>query len=162
MRTTNDLLSQLKELGKALRFELPQRIAENMVKETQRNFRAQGYTNDGKFERWKDRRYDVLKTPAGIKLGYKKLLRTRRLYNSYRPYIKRFGGFNIRVGVQSDVPYAKVQNEGGRTKGRWIQEKYKIDRPAPRIPARKHAGIGTKTMIEVEKEINRTIKKYLK
>ena len=49
MRTTNDLLSQLKELGKALRFELPQRIAENMVKETQRNFRAQGYTNDGKF-----------------------------------------------------------------------------------------------------------------
>lgn len=162
MRTINDLISQVKGLGHELRFNMPRRIAENMVKETRRNFRAQGYTNDGKFERWKDRRYDVLKTPAGIKLGYKKLLRTRRLYNSYRPYIKRFGGFNIRVGVQSDVPYAKVQNEGGQTKGRWIQEKYKIDRPAPRIPARKHAGIGTRTMRDVEREIDRAIKKFLK
>lgn len=162
MRTINDLISQVKGLGYELRFNMPIRIAENMVKETQRNFRAQGYTNDGKFERWPERRYDILKTPSGRKLGYKKLLRTRRLYNSYKTYVKRLGGFNIKVGVQSNVPYAKVQNEGGQTKGRWIQERYGINRPAPRIPARKHAGIGTKTMRDVEREIDRTIKKFLK
>ena len=162
MRTINDLRSDLKNFGNTIRYEIPKNIATVMLKETHENFSKSEYGNDGTKDKWEKRYYDIHKTPIGIKLRYKPLMRTGALYRSYKTYIRRMGSFNMRVGIHSNLSRAKLHNEGGKAKGRWVQPEYKIDRPAPTVQARKHAGIGSRTMRRIRIEIDRTLKKNFK
>ena len=161
MRTINDLRSDLKDFRNTIRYGIPKDIAMVMLEETHENFIKSEYGNDGKKEKWEKRYYDTHNTPAGIKLRYKPLRRTWALYRSYKTYIRRMG-YCIRVGIHSNLSRAKLHNEGGKARGRWVQPEYKIDRPAPTVQARKHAGIGSRTMRRIGIEINRTLKKNLK
>ena len=67
-----DMINKLKSLRNCVRSEMPKAISESMLKETKQNFQKEAYLGNGKFEKWKERMYDVHNTPIGIKLPYPK------------------------------------------------------------------------------------------
>lgn len=139
--TMQDMINKLRSLRNCVRSEMPKAISESMFKETKQNFQKEAYLGNGKFEKWKERMYDVHNTPIGIKLPYPKLRRTGRLYNS----IKKITNVPYTAGLKTSVPYAQLQNEGGKSPKRWVQPAYKIYRKPPQIPARQFMGVGART-----------------
>lgn len=136
-----DMISKLRSLKKCVSDEMPKAISGMMLQETQENFKKEAYTNDGGVQKWKERMYDVHNTPIGVKLPYPKLKRTGRLYNS----IKKITNVPYTAGLKTSVPYAQLQNEGGKAQKRWVQPAYKIYRKPPQIPARQFMGVGNRT-----------------
>lgn len=139
--TMQDMINKLKGLRNCVRSEMPKAISESMLKETKQNFQKEAYTNDGGAQKWKERMYDVHNTPIGVTLPYPKLRRTGRLYNS----IKKITNVPYTAGLKTSVPYAQLQNEGGKAQKRWVQPAYKINRRPPKIPARQFMGVGART-----------------
>lgn len=146
--TITEMVQKLQQLKKCIRDEMPKAISEVMLKETRENFQKEAYLNDGTTEKWKERLYDLHNTPAGMKLQYPKLRRTGRLYNSIRKKAEPYKAI-----VKTYTPYAKLQNEGGKSPKRWVQPQYKINRKPPNIPARRFMGVGQETYSKANDEI---------
>lgn len=161
MADITELKRTISSLKKGIQGEMSMRIAQSMLRETHLNIDKGAYMNDGHTEKWDKRLYDIKKTPSGRYLGYKALKRTMRLYKGYEPFVEAVGKIT-RIGIRTNVEYAQLQNEGGKATGRWVQPEYKIDRKPPTIKARRHAGVGSRTMTRSKKEIERLFKKYLK
>lgn len=161
MKDIKYLKKDIHSLKMGIKYKLSRNIANSMLKETHLNFMKGAYMNDDRTEKWEPRLYDKIRTPSGRKLGYKPLLRTRSLYNSYKTVVRPKES-HIEIGIKSNLSYAQVQNEGGQTKRRWRQPEYGINRKPPVIPARRHAGIGKRTIRRAIKEINMFFKKNIK
>ena len=149
MATIKALARNLRKLRKRLENDVPKAVAEMMLRETMDNFRTESYNNDGKAERWPDRRGYVRGkglVNAERYLTYKKLDYKGRLKRSIKP----IHGKNF-AGVRSTAPYAFMHNEGkrGNTGGTSYRRKPYSTQPIMlgRNPMkRQFMGVGKKTM----------------
>lgn len=118
--------------------EIPKTLAEALYAQTMESFDEQAYTGDDKINPW----------PARIKekyLRYPKLNYTGRLRSS----IQTFHNPTM-AGIGTNVHYAKVHNEGGRSDGsRFIRNPpystKRINRPVGKIQKRQFMGVGKRT-----------------
>jgi hypothetical protein len=106
MGDLNDLARKFRQIDHAVRVTIPRKFGQSMKDETRGNFLASGYKNDGGIKKWADRPFEKL-------LRYKKLMYTKRLFNSFSFNIKQSGKNTFDVAMGSDCSYAKVQQEGG-------------------------------------------------
>lgn len=146
MRDELTLLTDLERLKHEMEEVMPFKVSQEMVRESQRNIDNQAYLNDNVREEWPLRKYDQKPAPSGSTLGYPMLKRSGALYNSIRGITERRPR-SLRVGVGSNLPYAKKQNEGvGYRRMRYKDKAYGINEIIYSIPARQFMGIGNETI----------------
>lgn len=104
MKDNKFKLGQLKKDFDKLKQRLPQKIADESRSFFMRSFAQGGFNNTGLVEKWEN----TIKRKMG-KSSKPILVRTGRLRNSVRIGQVSFGKSVLR----SDVPYAKIHNEGG-------------------------------------------------
>lgn len=108
MKTKADLLRKFQELRSVATTVLPRRLGEVMMKETDRNFRDEGYGNDFTVRKWAPRRNEqFLNYP---KLQYRGFM---RLSIRYKTRIMGKGRAVITLG--SKDPVFRVHQLGGPT-----------------------------------------------
>ena len=102
----NDLRIKLANLKAVASTQIDKDLGAAMLSRIGKNFDEQGYTNDGGVRKWESRPFERY-------LNYKKLDYTHRLRRSFKvkSYQTSRSGKTIVVGT--NVPYAKVHNEGG-------------------------------------------------
>lgn len=106
MADINNLRIKLATLKAVARTQIDKYLGAAMLSRIGRNFDEDGYTNDGGVRKWESRPFERY-------LNYKKLDYTHRLRKSFKVkfYQTSISGKTIVVGT--NVPYAKVHNEGG-------------------------------------------------
>lgn len=157
MPTTHNFNEIVKEYQK-FRRTLPRVIGQEAVKFAKDNFRRQGF-QDNPFQKWKKR-----KPGAERNKGRAILVDSGRLKRSVR--VTRIVGNLIYIG--SNVPYAKIHNEGGRITGQARVRRHTrrtrtgarttvrahTRRMDVRMPQRKFIGAST----ELNRRVNRAIR----
>lgn len=151
---------------------LPTRIAESLAdvmdSETSANFRGESYKNDGGNQKWADRK-DRRGNSVEGKLNYKKLDHTHKLRKSFRKIIKKTSAKSYIVAYGTNVPYAKMHNEGYKAgmpiNGSSVRtppsskERLSLGR---RPQQRRFLGIGSATKIKFRYKIKETTRKFMK
>lgn len=105
IRKTGKTIAQQKREFKRLRQSLPTLVGNEAVNFYKRSFKRQGFI-DERFERWKKRKEGDGKNRKRRAI----LIKTGRLRRSIRVTSKSTNY----VTIGTDVPYAKIHNEGGR------------------------------------------------
>lgn len=149
-----DLIRDLRTVQRAINIKAPREIASVMEENKNKNFKDEGYGEDG-LEKWPERLYEnSLNYP---KLDYKGSLK-RSWKKSYQEKQAR---------LYSNNPLAKLHQEGGRTNQRKFIRKppastHEIYAKITKVPARPMVGVGRRTYKRAYIILKEPFEKYFK
>lgn len=163
MASAEALIIQIRQARNSLRNNLPRRVAQEMLTETNQNFREQAYGNEGTPRRWRDRMGYVRGrglVNAERYLRYPKLRYTGALQSSIRA--ASGPGF---AELRSSSPYAQMHNEGkrGRAVGGGIWRNPPSSSVSIKLGTnpiqRQFMGVGKRTISNVQRLTNDIVKR---
>ncbi|MEG0899021.1 MAG: phage virion morphogenesis protein [Oscillospiraceae bacterium] len=161
MPSGQDLIVMLSRLKSTIARDAPRELGKAMYDQTRANFRAQAYTNNGTPQPWKPQQ------AGGVRYRYPILRYKNVLFNSFKYDVVRYTPQDILISMGTDVPYAKVHNEGGQTDGSVMVRKQPyvsrgFKKHVMKVPKRQFMGIGMKTAAQFISILSKHTRKVLR